>query len=64
MYKMPFSSQVYRSDIPELDEKLMHNTNTGYRVGLIRGIGIGLLIASVVAVAYSSSSRLAMRAPR
>ena len=61
---MPFSSQVYRSHIPELDEKLTHNTNTGYYVGLIHGIGIGLLVASVVAVAYSSSSRLAMRAPR
>lgn len=61
---MPFSSQVYRSDIPELDEKLTHNTNTGYYVGMIRGIGIGLLIASVIVVAYSSSSRFTMRAPR
>lgn len=61
---MLFSSQVYRSDIPELDEKLTHNTNTAYRVGFIRGIGIGLFIASVIAVAYSSSSRITIRSPR
>ena len=46
-----YSTDVYHSEIPELDKMLVHNISAGYKLGMICGVFLGVI---VTATAFST----------